>query len=554
MRLYHQRVRGIARALALYAPVWTAALLAHSASLKSGFVFDDNRLLLENAYVKEFGGLKTLLTHSLFSTTPFPFEGTFYRPVSSLSYWLTWQLFKDNAALHHAVNIVLHAMVASLLLRTIAAYGVRSAIACIVAVLFAVHPVTAEIVDYIGGRQDLMGWAITLACLSQLPRMKRTTSIAILSCAGTVLALFCREFFATAAVLFIIGSAVRPDDHSQTRSRLAASATGACAGIGIDMALRHAFDIPRIPFRELVTAHTPKVLWGTGSRLLKIVFWPSDVVSETSIHPQPAIFALLTLIPLAVLALLVWRLRRQSLYLMGMAGSATIVLSILLPLYIAQTEWVLGDRYGYETLVGVALLAGAWAEQLVSTGAIRLPSTMVRRLVWAAPFLIAVAVIPLTRGRAFCYTDDEVLAECDAETRPDDALVLLRRSHQLQGSGQIDRAFPYCAAYLTRAPERRLHVADCIGSYLLLHDQPTAAIPFLRDVAYARPRWIQSRSAYFLALTLAGDYDGATREIDAWKRRFPNAEDLNASAREVQLVKNGKKISLSYAGLRKLSR
>lgn len=448
MGLNHQHLRMIARALALYAPVWAAALLAHSASLKSGFVFDDNRLLLENAYVKEFGGLKTLLTHSLFSTTPFPFEGTYYRPVSSLSYWLTWQLFKDNAALHHAVNIVLHAMVASLLLRTLAAYGVRSAIARIVAILFAVHPVTAEIVDYIGGRQDLLGWAITLACLSQLPRMKRTTSIAILSCAGTVLALFCREFFATAAMLFVIGSAVRPDDHSQTRSRLAASAAGACAGIGIDMALRHAFDIPRIPFRELITANTPRVLWGTGSRLLKIVFWPSDVVSGTSIHPQPAMFALLTLLPLAVLAFLVWRLRRRSLCLMGMAGSATIVLSILLPLYIAETEWVLGDRYGYETLVGVALLAGAWAEQFASTVTIRLPSAMVRRFVWAAPFLIAVAVIPLTRGRAFCYTDDEVLAECDALTRPHDALVLLRCSHQLQGSGQIDRAFPYCAAYL----------------------------------------------------------------------------------------------------------
>ncbi len=545
-----QKLRPASR-LWFYPVIWLAALLAHGQSIRSGFVFDDGRLLLENDYVKRWDGLPTLLTHSLFSTTRFAFEGAYYRPLSSLSYWCTWHAFHDNPAPQHAVNILLQLLVASLFARMLLAFGVRRGIALVSALVLAVHPVTAENVDYLGGRQDLMGWAITLACVASLPRLKRATSLAALAFAGVLLSIFCREFFATSAVLLVLAAPVRMRDRSTIKRRLAAAATGATAAIGVDLALRRAFGIVHLPIRSLVTADTPRVLWAAGSRLLRVVLLPTDIASATSIFPTGAGQGLLggLALVLVLLALVASVRRSHDLLALGALGATTIVLSILLPLYIAQTEWVLGDRYAYETLIGVVLLGSAIAEHALPKLAYRLPSPSVRKLLRVVPYLAVIVAIPLTRGRAFCYQDSEVLAECDAETRPGDPLVLLRRAKQLLAEGQLDRAFPYCTAYLERAPKRRLHVANCIGMWMLIHDRPKQAVPFLQEIAYTRPGWADARGTYFLALALAGEYETARSEIAKWRRRFPGAPDLDASAREVQGIERGDKPELRYQPL-----
>lgn len=541
----------MARAAKLYLPIWVAVLLAHGLSLTSGFVFDDGRLLLHNDYVRRWHGLSTLLSHSLFSSTPFPFEGSYYRPLSSLSYWCTWQLFHARPAPQHAVNIVLQLIVASLVARALLAFDVRRRIALLGGLVVAVHPVTAEIVDYLGGRQDLLGWAITLLCLCELPRVSRRIAVFVLAFAGTLLALFCREFFATSALLLAVGAAWSPSHQQDGRRRVAIAAAAGAFAIGVDLALRHAFRIAHPPLAALVTRNTPRVMWATGTRLLSVVFVPIDITSDGSISPTSAALGLVggAVLVAALVLLVVFVRRRTNLCIVALIGASTILLSVLLPLYVAEMEWTLSDRYGYETLLGTVFLASALVERALAAR-LQVRSPIVRRIAMAAPFIAIVAVIPLTSGRAFCYRNSEVLAECDAETRPGDPLVLLRRAHQLLSAGHLDRAFPYCAGYLERAPERRIQVANCIGMYLLLHHRAGEAVPFLGQLAHARPAWVESRDAYFLALALAGRYHAATAEIARWRRRYPGAPDLAAATRDVRDVRSGRKPALRYVPLR----
>lgn len=148
--------------------VLLAAVLPYLTALGNGFAFDDVRIIRDNPIVHTLGDPEQLWT------TPYwPVAGTvlgLYRPLTTFLFAVQWTLGGGEAALFHAVNVVLHAVNSVLvfgLLLTLSRFsaGPRLWAAVVGAVTFAVHPVHTEAVANIVGQAELTAaMAVLSAC------------------------------------------------------------------------------------------------------------------------------------------------------------------------------------------------------------------------------------------------------------------------------------------------------------------------------------------------------------------------------------------------------
>src|SRR5947208_568101 len=80
-----------------------------------------------------------------------------WSPVTWLSYMADVQLFgAGNAAAHHFVNVLLHALNAMLLFIVLRVMSAATWESAIVAALWAVHPLRVESVAWVAERKDLL--------------------------------------------------------------------------------------------------------------------------------------------------------------------------------------------------------------------------------------------------------------------------------------------------------------------------------------------------------------------------------------------------------------
>ena len=153
-------------------------------SMSGDFLWDDKYFVSENSNL--------LGAHFLrdFWRSPFGgFSGTdenslridrarqFYRPLTSLSYWLDFKLWGLNPAAFHLTNILLQVINSVLLLFLLLRLGMSGASALAAAVLFSVFPTHFENVAWISGRTDLLSFLFAalsaLSFLSFLEKKRR---------------------------------------------------------------------------------------------------------------------------------------------------------------------------------------------------------------------------------------------------------------------------------------------------------------------------------------------------------------------------------------------
>jgi protein O-mannosyl-transferase len=146
-----------------WALVFVVALAPYATSLSNGFVWDDEPIIVKNVQNRDPGALLEILTGM--DATRAADKTPYYRPLTRLTYWVEYQVHGLNPIFSHLANMLLHAASAVLVLRlALALFGTQFP-ALAAALLFAVHPVNAEAVNFLATRNTLLSTLFVLAAL-----------------------------------------------------------------------------------------------------------------------------------------------------------------------------------------------------------------------------------------------------------------------------------------------------------------------------------------------------------------------------------------------------
>lgn len=131
------------------------ALLVYANSLGNGFVWDDTNVIVHNPVLR---GSSLSIFSSIDTTRDYELL-PYYRPMTMLTYLIEERLHGLIPFPMHLINVLLHAANAFLVYR-LAGYFIENNYTVLIAgLLFAVHPVNTESVNFISGGRNTM-----LAC------------------------------------------------------------------------------------------------------------------------------------------------------------------------------------------------------------------------------------------------------------------------------------------------------------------------------------------------------------------------------------------------------
>ena len=124
-------------------------------SLNAPFIFDDNHMIVNNAFIKNAKYFGLFFKGYV---TSYPIPKGMCRPLLMLTFAFNYATSKLNPIGYHIINLLFHFLNAVLLytllkmLKKDAPFGLL----LIITLLFVVHPINTEAVTYISSRSDLM--------------------------------------------------------------------------------------------------------------------------------------------------------------------------------------------------------------------------------------------------------------------------------------------------------------------------------------------------------------------------------------------------------------
>lgn len=476
-----------------------AVAATYANSLSIPFVLDDEATVVQNLRIRDLSRLDQVLVPAADS----PIAG---RPLASVTFALNYAAGRLDVRGYHAVNIALHLLCALMLLvivrRTLglprlrASLGVDpTAAALAAALLWALHPLASEVVNYLSQRTEslmalcylLMIYAAMRAAGSLAPR--RWEAVAVVACAAGALA---KESIVTAPLMVAAYDRVFLFDSWRAswagRRRLYYGLAGSLglAAIVIASGAREAvvgFSSGVSPWTyllnqaEIIIHYLRLTIWPDA--LVVFYGWPRDV---TFGDVAPSFTFIGALIVLTAVALWRW----PALGFLGAWFFTTLApASSIVPV---ATE-VGAERRMYVPLMALAVLAAAGV-----SGALRRLDV---RASWAPvavvlPVVGALAVATVMRNRE--YASGVTLARTVVERRPT-AVAHHYLAEQLLLAGNGGEALPHLRESVAGGNSRAAYV---LGRLLFEQGKHEEAIPHLE--AFVRtselpyrlvPRWLE---------------------------------------------------------------
>jgi len=466
--------RGTWRAPWLQAAVLVVLAVApFAASLGGELVWDDRLLIEEEVRFHSPRFALEILGQDFFYDVEEIYRYGYYRPVVSLSYWLTWRIAGEAPAPYHATNLALHAAATLLLLLLLRGLAGGSGWAPFAgAALFAVHPVHAESVAWISGRTDLLAAVLVLASAVALVRACGDDGPRPGGWMGAAVTAAAVAPFAKEAALFwpLVPAAVAVAGPARSRRRWAASAAALVAGLAPYLALRVGVAGTLGPSTQWRAEQWPSVLLTVPQ-----TFWRYLVELALPDGPEPYLQNPLVRSPLApgvvlglaaMAALVVgwWRWRRRR-----PAASFLAAFWLLSFLPIANLVRISGpedmgapmaERFLYLPSAAACALAGLGLAAVAARGG------RLRTLVPVAAAAVVVVLAAMSAAATRPWLTERALFERMVEQAPDAPLPNL-----LLGTVDCRAArWQPCVSRLERAlgmlPDRPTQLAVAVRSNL----------------------------------------------------------------------------------------
>jgi tetratricopeptide (TPR) repeat protein len=137
-----------------------ATFFTYGNSVFNDFVWDDHDIIVNNITNRDMSNIATLFLSA--DSTVSGNQKTYYRPLNRLSYMLDYQLFGLHPAAYHLENIAIHLFAVILIYLLAQKLLGNTTAAFMAALIFAVHPVNAEAVNFISARNTLLSTLFVL--------------------------------------------------------------------------------------------------------------------------------------------------------------------------------------------------------------------------------------------------------------------------------------------------------------------------------------------------------------------------------------------------------
>ena len=481
-------------------------LAAFSVILKAGFAFDDFDVVTDQLAVHSLPGLVDKLMPSHAAQLG---EAT-YRPLTSLTYVLTYAAFGSLPAAHHAVDWLLHALAAGLLFLLLQRLGLSAAAAVFGALVFALHPLTAGVVSMISFREEPLVAVLGLAILLLLYQ-----STAKWRTAAALVLLFLISFAKETGIAFAVIPFFLPDRRGAARWKrtIWCAASGGSATLLLLAVNRYVTG--GLAAAERTSLAWPQRFYTAGQTLYcyarRLVFWRelSPVHDDWPLPtgPTPAV-----IFGLALLAFAVFALVRYRHSLGGLAASLVIfpllpTLNLLLPFWVKQA-----DRYCYVPLLALGLGAAVLYDKA------RTVSPRARSIAPVAGVLILAVFLAGTWRELPRYRSSYDLFASVAARQPNSALGKLYFAQELIDRRRDREAQPLLVEVLAKHP-RDLKAANSLAETYVHLGHPALAVRLLEHrplIGVDGPTAaVTLQAAYFAS----GDLDAGRRLTDEWLRR-----------------------------------
>ncbi len=160
----------------LCASLFLLAVLSHLNSIPGAFHYDDAHSIVENRAIRDLGNiLHFFIEPALFSNER---NMAMYRPLVTLSYAFNYALDGLQPRLFLLVNLLLYGMVAVCALLVLERWLKNAYAAWWGAAIFALHPLNAQVVNYISSRSESLAALGILLALYLHARGQRSFSLA----------------------------------------------------------------------------------------------------------------------------------------------------------------------------------------------------------------------------------------------------------------------------------------------------------------------------------------------------------------------------------------
>jgi tetratricopeptide (TPR) repeat protein len=501
-------------------PYWTGvisacllACLVYFNALENPFHYDDFHSIVDNENIRSIGAIPSFfVTPSAFSSQP---ENAMYRPLLLSSFALNYAISGYSPWSYHVVSLALHC-VCIVLLAAIAQRAMGKTWGMWLAVvLFAIHPINSECINYISSRSEIL--AALFFLLGFWAYLKTEWDVnwrLILICIAYICALMSKSIAIVLPVVMATfdlahGRSIR----GQARAYMAMGLIGGLYIVGIWRFLaRAAVGDPVRPFSEQFWTQVKAQVF-----YIKMLLWPSGqnvdhqfLISDTLFDPIVAA-ALLLLVSLAVM---VWLYRRRFplplafflWFFIVIAPSSLIPLNVLVNehrLYLPSAAFFMAVGFGYDRLAPV-LGRRQWLSGLIAVAVVAGLSlaTVQRNKVWASSLSLwrsAATAAPLM-ARPSIYMGDayehigQIKQAVDAYEHalsrdPNFPPLHLRLGRMLLQAGESDRAL----ALLARGTELDPENGSMWGARAEAHGE--------------KEQWQESLVAYMRAVTLEPEDD-----------------------------------------------
>ncbi len=495
-----------------------AAALLFLPTVRYGFVQDDRAIIASNPAVHSIPAALRAMDKAYW---PPPSQAGLYRPLTILSYSVDWWLSGGRPGWLHAVNALLHAAAAVLVMLVLARW-LPGAAAVVAGLVFAVHPVHVEGVASLVSRAELL---VAVAMLAAVLAARRGWWVAALACAAV--AMFSKEHGVITGVVILLDNWLQPADRRNWYPARFYAALGLLtAGYLLAWALagRDAVADVAPPFLGTGPGGRLAVALPAVLRAARLLIWPLDLSADYGPQVIPvrggvsAAAVAGVLVVGSVLCLVFWCRRRSPLVSFAAAVAALAYLptsNLLFP-----SGVVLAERNLYLPLLLVAAAAGlgaAWA--LRRWGGVEGEGGGARRM-WVGGTVLLVALAARSTARLPVWKSNKDFLLTTLTEHPESYRAHEWAAAVLAGLGDTASARrEYARADSLFAGDPHLDAAR--ANYLMGLGDTLEAVPLVSRARRRLPLEPFALRAQFLLYLRRGDRTGAGALADTVRRRFP---------------------------------